>query len=240
MRAPSKTEDETSSRIIETAARLLRDEGPSAVTTRGIAEAAGVQVPAIYRYFGDKDGLLDAVAEHVMSTQVSAKAYAADAAAAADVDPLVDLRLTWEDQLRFCLENPSLFILLSDPERVRRSDAARLGRRILEGRVRRLATRRRLRVSEDRAVDLIQASITGAVQTLLAAPTEPDTGLADDLFEAVLSRILSDPPALPDEGPESIAIALRALAPQLGELSRAERHVLVEWLDRVIDGNGTD
>ena len=44
------------------------------MTTRGVAEAAGVQAPAIYRFFGDKDGLLEAVAEHVMATYVSAKA----------------------------------------------------------------------------------------------------------------------------------------------------------------------
>ena len=52
--------------IIEAAARLLREGGALAVTTRGVADAASVQPPTIYRLFGDKDGLLDAVAEHVM------------------------------------------------------------------------------------------------------------------------------------------------------------------------------
>ncbi|WP_338419811.1 TetR family transcriptional regulator [Streptomyces klenkii] len=33
------------------------------MTTRAVAAAAGVQAPAIYRLFGDKDGLLEAVAE---------------------------------------------------------------------------------------------------------------------------------------------------------------------------------
>jgi AcrR family transcriptional regulator len=227
---------ETSSKIIETAARLLRDEGPSAVTTRGVAEAAGVQVPTIYRHFGDKDGLLDAVAEHIMSIQVSAKTEAADAAAAEAVDPLEDFRAAWQDQLRFCLENPSLFLLLSDPERVRRSAAARVGRSVLESRVRRLATTRRLRVSEGRAVELIQAALIGAIQTLLSGSAEvTDTGLADELLEAVLARILTDAPGPPDEGTVPTAIALRAVAPQLAELTAGERQVLAEWLDRVID-----
>ena len=71
--APSRRAD-TRARIIDVAARLLQEQGPAAVTTRGVAEAAGVQAPAIYRFFGDKDGLLEAVAEHVMATYVSAKA----------------------------------------------------------------------------------------------------------------------------------------------------------------------
>ncbi|MDQ2795770.1 MAG: TetR/AcrR family transcriptional regulator, partial [Actinomycetota bacterium] len=47
--------------MIDVAARLLQEEGPAAVTTRGVALAAGVQAPAVYRLFGDKDGLLEAV-----------------------------------------------------------------------------------------------------------------------------------------------------------------------------------
>ena len=64
----------TRSIIIDVAAQLLQEHGPLAVTTRGVADRAGVQAPTIYRLFGDKDGLLDAVAEHVMATFVSAKA----------------------------------------------------------------------------------------------------------------------------------------------------------------------
>src|ERR1700759_3520046 len=100
------------SRIIEAAASLLREGGPAAVTTRGVAEAAGLQAPAIYRLFGDKDGLLDAVAEHVMATYVAAKAAVVEWAAAADVDPLDDLAAGWRAQIDFGVANPSLFRLL--------------------------------------------------------------------------------------------------------------------------------
>ena len=54
---------------MEVAARLLREQGAAAVTTRAVAMAAGVQAPTIYRLFGDKDGLLDAVAEYVLAAQ---------------------------------------------------------------------------------------------------------------------------------------------------------------------------
>src|ERR1700753_4064240 len=102
------------SRIIDVAAQLLRDEGPAAVTTRGVAERAGVQAPAIYRLFGDKAGLLEAVAEHVMPPRVDAKAADVEAASAADVDPLEDLRAGWQSQIDFSLANPDVFRFLSD------------------------------------------------------------------------------------------------------------------------------
>src|SRR3954464_9024804 len=105
---------DTRGRIVAVAARLLHEQGSGAVTTRGVAEAAGVQAPAIYRLFGDKDGLLEAVAEHVMATFVSTKATVLEAAAADAVDSLDDLRAGWQTQIEFGLANPAVFRLLSD------------------------------------------------------------------------------------------------------------------------------
>ena len=232
---------DTRTTIVEAAARLLQDGGPAAVTTRGVAETAGVQAPAIYRLFGDKDGLLDAVAEHVLATYVSAKAGIVEEAAADHVDPLDDLRTGWDTQIAFGLANPSVFRLLSDPGRASGSPAARSGREVLAARVRRIATTGRLRVGEQRAVALIHAAGTGTIQTLLATPAaERDAGLADAAFEAVLRQIVADGPHRPDAGPLTAAVALRAVAPSLDMLSDAERHLLTDWLDRIVDGLGTD
>jgi AcrR family transcriptional regulator len=224
------------SKIVDVAARLLRERGAAAVTTRGVAEGAGVQAPAIYRLFGDKDGLLDAVAEHVMATYVSAKAAMVEAASAADVDPIDDLRAGWQMQIDFGIANPTLYALLSDPARGPRSPAARSGRQVLESRVHRVALAGRLRVGERRAVDLIHAAGTGAVLTILSTPPEHrDPGLADDLFDAVLRRIVTDAPQLPESGPMASAVTLRAVAPRLEMLTTAEQRLLAEWLDRAID-----
>lgn len=223
------------SRIVDAAARLLREHGPAAVTTRGVAAGAGVQAPAIYRLFGDKDGLLDAVAEHVLATYVSAKAGVVAAASAADVDPIDDLRAGWQTQIDFGVANPTLSALLSDPTRLR-SPAAQSGKRVLQWRVHRLALTGRLRVTERRAVDLIAAAGTGAVLTTLAMPPEQrDPGLADDLFDAILRRIVTDAPQPLHNAPVTSAVALRALAGQLDILSDAERQLLTEWLNRAID-----
>jgi AcrR family transcriptional regulator len=220
---------------VDVAARLLREEGPAAVTTRGVAEGAGVQAPVIYRLFGDKDGLLEAVAEYVMAAFVSAKAQDVEAASAANIDPLDDLRAGWETQIDFGVANPALFRLLSDPDRVLRSPAAQSGRRVLESRVHRVAVTGRLRVSERRAVGLIQAAGIGVIQTLLSTPPDQrDPGLAESMFQAVLRQILTDVPERPDGGPMATAVAFRAIAPRLDTLSEAERRLLAEWLDRAL------
>jgi len=230
--SPSGTRD----RIVSVAARLLQEQGAAAVTTRGVAQLAGVQAPAIYRLFGAKDGLLEAVAEHVMSTQVSAKAAALEAAAAGDVDAVDELRDGWMTQIEFGVTNPALFALLSDPGRVQRSPAAQAGRRVLESRVHRVAAAGRLRVSERRAVDLISAAGIGTVVRTLATPPEQrDPELARSMYDTVTRGILTDPPASTAGGPVETAVALRAAAASLGMLSDAERRLLAEWLDRAID-----
>ena len=212
-----------------------QEKGPAAVTTRGVADAAGVQPPTIYRLFGDKDGLLEAVAEHVMATYVSAKAEIVNAASEADVDPIDELRSGWEMQIEFGVANPAVFRLLSEPDEGLQSPAARSGRQILQSRVHRVATTGRLRVSEQHAVELIQAAGTGAIQTLLSTPPDQrDPELARAMFEAVLGQILTDPPERAEGGSMATAVAFRAIAPQLDMLSDAERLLLAEWLDRVI------
>ena len=220
-------------RIIDAAAQLLKEHGPAAVTTRAVAVGAGVQPPAIYRLFGDKDGLLEAVAEHVMTSYVEAKAGVVDAAAADGVDPLDDLRAGWQTQLEFGLANPDIFRLLSDPSRVLTSPSAAAGRRVLEKRIRRVAESGRLRVSEQRALGLVQAGGIGTIQTLLATPPEQrDPGLGEAMYEAVLAQILTDAPARDADDTVAATVAFRAITPSLTALSDSERRLMTEWLDR--------
>jgi AcrR family transcriptional regulator len=222
-------------RIIDAAAQLLKEHGPSAVTTRAVAVAAGVQPPAIYRLFGDKDGLLEAVAEHVMTTYVEAKAGIVDAAAADGVDPLDDLRAGWLTQLEFGLANPDIFRLLSEPDRVLNSPSAAAGRRVLEKRIRRVAESGRLRVSEQRALGLVQAGGIGTIQTLLATPVEQrDLGLGEAMYEAVLAQILTDPPVREPDDTVAAMVAFRAIAPSLTALTDSERQLMTDWLDRAL------
>ena len=233
----TETRGGTRAKIVDAAASLLGEDGPAAVTTRRVAERAGVQPPAIYRLFGDKDGLLEAVAEHVLATYVAEKAAVVAAAASDALDPLEDLHAGWRAQIDFGLAHPGVFRLLSDPARAVRSPAYVRGKQVLEERVRRLAAAGRLRVGEARAVGLVQAAGMGVVTTLLATSArDRDPGLADAMWQAVLAQVLADAhAAAAEDGPPAAAVALRAIAPELTALSEAERRLLDDWLARVID-----
>lgn len=225
--------DDVRARIVEAASHLLTDHGPSAVTTRGVAHAAGVQPPTIYRHFGDKDGLLEAVAEHVMADFVAHKA--AEVAASSDrVDPVQDLRDGWFRQVEFGLTHPALFHLFGDPDRIVRSQAAQDGRRVLAERVRRVAATGRLRVEESRAADMLSAAGNGAVRVLLSMPADgAHSPLADDMWRAVATAILTEAPDDPSDAVSATVAAFRAVAPHVDGLSASERQLLLDWLDRI-------
>ncbi len=61
--------------LLDAAARLVVEHGVEAVTTRDIAEAAGVPVASLYQYFSDKEDVMLALAQRdmdEMDTQVAA------------------------------------------------------------------------------------------------------------------------------------------------------------------------
>ncbi|WP_434599806.1 hypothetical protein [Streptomyces sp. A5-4] len=116
--------------------------------------------------------------------------------------------------------------------RVRWPEAAE---RHLTQRINRLAAAGRLRVSEKLACDLVRASGRGTVLTLLSTPDDQrDQGLAEAAREALIAAITTDTPALEHPGPATAATALRASLPEATALSTGERHLLTEWLDRLI------
>ena len=228
---PGSTRDRTRAQLVEVAADLLATQGQDAVTTRSVALAAGVQAPTIYRLFGDKNGLLDAVAEHGFATYVACKPPVGTGA-----DPVDGLRAGWELHVGFGLANPELFRLLHTALRTPGGRAAAAaGVSVLRDRVHRVAEAGRLRVTERRAVDLIHAAGTGVVFTLIdQAEDERDDTLADTAWESVCAAILTDATA-PSAGPAAAAVTLRAALPDLTALTAAERALLGDWLDRIAE-----
>jgi AcrR family transcriptional regulator len=220
--------DDVRAVIVGAAERLLREEGARAVTTRAVAQAAGVQAPTIYRLFGDKDGLIDAVAEHAMATFVAAKA-----AAGTDPDPVADLRSGWRMQIDFALVNAELYALLSAPGRGDDSPATTAGLEVLRARVRRLAAAGLLRVDEERALVMIRAAGAGTIEVLLDAPVaDRDPGLSDAMFDALAAGILTAVPAAPDTTISTVAVTFATVVPDLPALTDAERGLMTEWLAR--------
>lgn len=226
---PAQGREQTRRRVVEAAIGLLTRGGRDAVTTRAVADAAGLQPPAIYRLFGDKDGLLDAVAEYGFAAFVATKHIDPD-----PQDPIGDLRAGWDVAIEFGLNNPALFTLMyTEPARTD-SAAFRAGMEILMGRVRRLAAGGWLRVGEDLAAQIIHATARGAVLTWLSLPEERrDPALLSTLREAMVAAVTHEEPAIRTPGAAGAARALRATLSDRTNLTAAERHLLAEWLDRL-------
>jgi AcrR family transcriptional regulator len=220
-------------RILTVAGELIASGGRDAATTRAVAAGAGVQAPTIYRLFGDKRGLLDAVAEHGLMAYVAAKGMRAP-----HPDPVQDLRDGWDMHVAFGLAHPGLFAIISGDHQARQlSPAMAAGRNVLRRRIKNIALAGRLRVSEARALSIVQSVGTGVVLTLLGEPkAQRDPGLSDAARDMVIATITYEQITKTDPGHRGAAAALHAALDQTSVLSSGERQFLGELLDRIADG----
>lgn len=100
----------TKARILEVAAALVAESPDGDVSTRAVCEAAGVGAPALYRHFGDKEGLLSAVVDHGWDKYLATKRHRDPG-----TDPVQDLRDGWDTHTEFALQNPNLYRLMNSP-----------------------------------------------------------------------------------------------------------------------------
>jgi AcrR family transcriptional regulator len=70
---------QTVTRVLEAAAALIDEAGVDAATTRAIAARAGVAYPSLYRFFADREEILDQLLERHLA-DLDARAVAAERA----------------------------------------------------------------------------------------------------------------------------------------------------------------
>jgi AcrR family transcriptional regulator len=233
---PRRSGAEAAEKVLQAAADLLRSGGLEAVSTRAVAAAAGVQPPIIYRQFGDKQGLLDAVTGFVLQNYLQDKRRAV-----LTDDPVQDLRESWDLHVGFGLTHPDCYILAYvQPRPGKMPPPARETLDILRGLVARIGDHGRLRMSANRAAELMHAAAVGfVVSQIRVPPDERDPQLAKIMREHAISAIVAGDgtqPARPSDLPAR-AVALReALRGDASDaLVPAERALLAEWLDRLAD-----
>ena len=90
--------------LVDTAVRMIRDEGVEALTLRGVGARLGVSRTALYRHFDDKQALLARVAAEGFRRFHEALAAAAAKAEAAGADPMPAMAAAY---VRFARANPS-------------------------------------------------------------------------------------------------------------------------------------
>ncbi|MBW4716839.1 TetR/AcrR family transcriptional regulator [Saccharothrix obliqua] len=221
----------TRERIIAAAAGLLTSGGIDAVSTRAVAAAAGVQAPALYRLFGDKQGLLEAVAAYGFERYLETKR----ASPPCD-DPVEELRRGWDRHVEYGLTHPAFYVLMYGlPQPGRRPAAALDARRMLRSILDRVAEAGRLRVPPETAADVIGAAGTGVTLALIgSAPETADHDLSARTREMVIAATTTDEAPAEDNSLPAHALALdMALNRREHPLSPAETALLRDWLHRL-------
>lgn len=234
---PSETLRRT---VVLAAADLMERDGLDAMSTRAVAAHAGVRPPTIFRLFGDKDGLLEAVAEHGFETYLRDKTELQRTD-----DPVEDLRAAWDLHVQFGIAQPAYYALVFGlPRPGHLSGAGRRAVEQLQRMVTRVADAGRLRMSVERATAVLHAAGQGATISLISTPPRlRDPELASVAREMVMSALTLPPTGSTEGGAPGAgdvagrAMALRVALAREGSpaLSAGEQALLDEWLNRLAD-----
>jgi AcrR family transcriptional regulator len=230
---------DTRERMLHAAADMLARGGRDAVSTRAVSAAAGVTAPTLYRLFGDKEGLLHALANYGFQQ------YLAEKQTVVTDDPVADLRRTWQVHVNFGLSHPAIYVLMfGGTPSPAGNRAGREAFAMLRDIVSRIAAHGRLRVSVDQATQLLYATGVGVTLMLIATPPAGrDLELASAALDHLLRVTTTD--AEPAAGVPSVALRAVALREALrhddqgNTLTTNEQALLADWLDRLAAGNPT-
>lgn len=203
------------------------------IATRAVCEAAGVTQPVLYRIFGDKRGLLDALADAGLERYAARKAELE-----VTDDPAEDLRRGWDDHLSFAEEHAALYQLMFAP-RPWASSRARDGViALLRRTLSRCAAAGVLRVEIDVAQAMLLAANVGLALNRMADPVSyAAAGVSDALRDAVMGSVLNDDGSQQGQG-DAGAAARRQIRAQLrldppSALLPEETALMTLWLNRL-------
>ncbi|MET9123721.1 TetR/AcrR family transcriptional regulator [Streptomyces sp. NPDC004528] len=175
----------TRDRILQVAADLVARSPDGDVSTRAVCEAAGVGAPALYRHFGDKEGLLSAVVDQGFDRYLATKRDRTPG-----TDPVRDLREGWDTHTDFALRNPNLYRLMNSPAMRTPPAAALESHRILTGDLRRAAEQGKLRLAPELAAQMIMSANVGVCLMLVSRPaTFDDRTLSRRVRDAVHTAV---------------------------------------------------
>lgn len=230
----------TRERILQAAAELLAEGGTEAVSTRAVSARAGVQAPTLYRLFGDKQGMLDALVSYGFARYLADKAATHRRDGTANAHPVEVLRRGWDLHVEFGVTQPALYTLMYGT--VLQPAARKEAYQKLLDLMEQVAAAGALRVPADIAALMIQSAGVGVTLTLIASPDLAGSPAGADLSsrvrDAMLAAITVDPAdqgrdATPDDLATS-ALALDAIVSERPDvLSEGETALLHEWLRRL-------
>jgi AcrR family transcriptional regulator len=226
---------DTRTTILEAATTMLQASTNRDISTRAVSEAVGIGVPMLYRLFGDRNGLLTAVVEHVFQNYLSdTSAYPPSA------DPVDDLYIAWDRHVQFALDNSTVYRIACAPAVDEVSTGVGLAREVLSEGFDRCARAGQLITTLDEATQVMTAACVGVCICLLSLPdTFNDRGLSWRVRDAVLRGFLVQKVVA---APTNAMLVIRNVALEPAALMRvsstsltgADTGLLLQWLDTII------
>ena len=172
--------------ILEATEALLLQEGVRGLSIRKLSERSGFSAPTIYHHFGDKRGLIDALLEARFQD-----VHELMSAIPRGGDPARRLREMSGAFLRFALENPDHYRLLSTPRDAgsRGVPSAEAARDLVKGALEELASQGTLLTRDtEAAFQVIWATLHGLISLYL---TRPDYDFSDNLVDLAFDMVES-------------------------------------------------
>ncbi|MFD9630177.1 TetR/AcrR family transcriptional regulator [Streptomyces violascens] len=175
-------------RILEATTQLLASSDALAISTRAICERAKVGGPEIYRQFGDKQGLLAAVADLGFDRFLANKRRNPRTD-----DPVADLRTAWDSHVTFALANPHLYRLMFTPSGEPKPQAVKEAQALLLEALARCGDAGRLRMAPELAGQSILAANVGVCIMMLSFPELfGSLDISQAVRDAVIGKVTGD------------------------------------------------
>ena len=193
-----------------------------------------MQAVAIYRAYGDMDGLVEAAVERGFAAYLQAKSDRVR-----QDDPVEDLRGGWDLHVAFGLAHPHVYSLMyGRPDTRRPGSAAAQAYDVLHGLVDAVARAGRLTTDVQSAVRAVHAAGRGVTLSLIeVAEEDRDPRLSHRVREALLAVLTLDDVSSGAHAPSPRASYAAALSSTAGDgpavLSPAELALLRDWLERL-------
>nr|CRL69905.1 TetR family transcriptional regulator [Mycolicibacterium komanii] len=183
----------SSSQLVQAALELISESGLDRLTLSQVAERAGVSRATAYREFGDKDGLLGAIAEQEIGAMIAATLAAFDP----EADPSAQTAAVVTTTLRY-LRNHRAFVYIRDHEPHWLLDAGMPVGNDRLNLVRTVAAMVAQAIPDsDQLVLTPVAAAEVVVRTVLSHTLIEDSALTDEEVAEVVSRAITRPPGLP-------------------------------------------
>lgn len=186
----STKRQETRNEIISVTEKLLSSVGRDTVTIRNIADLAKVQAPTIYRIFGDKVGLLNAVAEEGFIRYMTIKPEFDSSRGIIE-----EFRKGWDIHVEFGTEHPELYkLMFGDSYAGLTTPAVRIAFEGFDEIMDRMDKGGYLRVSKEEALFRAFASASGVVLSILSLPTAVNqytfiSSVREDLIARIVTEV---------------------------------------------------